>query len=130
MAMIPVQQTFTRYKPSLLKVVETMRTNVLSSDNETNAGKNQGNTVFLRTPLSVKQKVSDPMLMDKSSCIDFPKGGDQVMGGQGEQQACVSVFLSGKNTTKAAFTQKWVELINQSEKGKRVIASGEGGLAV
>lgn len=107
-----------------------MRTNVLSSENETNAGKNQGNTVFLRTSLSVMQKVSGPMLMDKSSCIEFPKGGDQVKGVQGEQLACVSVFLSGKNTTKSAFTQKWVELINQSEKGKRVIASGERGLAV
>jgi hypothetical protein len=37
------------------------------------------------------------------------------------QQTCQSVFKSGESTTtKNQFTRKWIELINQLEKNKRI----------
>lgn len=39
------------------------------------------------------------------------------------QQSCQSVFKSGESTTtKNQFTHKWIELINQLEKNKRIAA--------
>jgi len=39
------------------------------------------------------------------------------------QQTCQSVFKSGESTTtKNQFTRKWIELINQLEKNKRIAA--------
>ncbi|WP_444641639.1 hypothetical protein ACRQU7_15330 [Caproiciproducens sp. R1] len=37
------------------------------------------------------------------------------------QVTCKNVFKSGENTTlKEQFTQKWIEIINQIEKNKRI----------
>ena len=39
------------------------------------------------------------------------------------QTTCTSVFKSGENTAlKSRFTQKWIALINQIEKNKRITA--------
>lgn len=130
MAMILAQQTCTHHKSSLIKVVKTMRTNVPLSGNEKIIALNQAGVESLQTSIAPIQDASDSILMDKSTCIEFPKGGIRAMEEQGEQLSCVSIFRSGKSTTTREFTQKWIELINQSEKGKRVIASGDGGLAV
>lgn len=38
---------------------------------------------------------------------------------------CKNIFKSGGTVSKEAFTQKWIELINQKEKNKgRAAASG------
>ncbi|TQI66832.1 hypothetical protein LY85_1513 [Clostridium sp. KNHs216] len=43
------------------------------------------------------------------------------MGKKETQVACKSVFKSGENTTlKQQFTQRWIEIINQIEKNKRI----------
>lgn len=43
------------------------------------------------------------------------------MGKKETQVICKSVFKSGGNTTlKEQFTQKWIEVINQIEKNKRI----------
>ena len=42
---------------------------------------------------------------------------------QPAQQTCQSVFKSGESTTtQNQFTRKWIELINQLEKNKRIAA--------
>ena len=45
---------------------------------------------------------------------------------QPAQQPCQSVFKSGESiTTKNQFTRKWIELINQLEKNKRIAAENQ-----
>ncbi len=47
-----------------------------------------------------------------------------------QQTICKSVFKSGKNTTKAQYTKKWIELINHLEKSKGVRKSSDKPLPI